>query len=256
VLLALAESARADDAGPYVRYRVAIDAPPTLAAALREGLDLYRWQGYETMTPELLRRLMVEAEAEAREIMAVNGYFSAVVKAALETGTDPQTVRIAVEPGEPARVTALDVRLTGPLAADPSAAEVLAARVREDWLLPVGAVFTQSDWERAKRRALEIVSERLYAAARVEASQALIDPDRRSAALSIAIDSGPPLRFGALQVRGTARHDEQRVRSLWTFARGEPSTASSGGWSRPPTSRASRSTPIRRAPWMARCRCA
>lgn len=221
-VLAVAGIARGEDASPYVRYRVAIDAPPALAAALRDGLDLYRWQGYETMTPELLARLTAEAEAEAREIMAVNGYFSAAVKATLETGTDPQTVRIAVEPGEPTRVTALELRLTGPVAADASAAEALSARVREDWLLPVGAVFTQADWDRAKRRALEIVSERLYAAARIEASQALIDPDRRSATLSVTLDSGPPLRFGALKVRGTRRHDEERVRSLWTFARGEP----------------------------------
>lgn len=220
--LAVAGIARGEDASPYVRYRVAIDAPPTLAAALREGLDLYRWQGYETMTPELLARLMGEAEAEAREIMAVNGYFSATAKATLDAATDPQTVRVAVEPGEPTRVTALELRLTGPVTADASAAESLSARVRQDWLLPVGAVFTQSDWDRAKRRALEIASERRYAAARIEASQALIDPDRRSAALAVTIDSGPPLRFGALEVRGTRRHDEERVRSLWTFARGEP----------------------------------
>jgi translocation and assembly module TamA len=83
-------------------------------------------------------------------------------------------------------------------------------------------VFTQIDWERAKRRAVELVSERLYAGARIARSEARIDPETRSATLAITIDSGPPLRFGALQVRGVDRHDEARVTSLWTFPPGEP----------------------------------
>jgi translocation and assembly module TamA len=69
---------------------------------------------------------------------------------------------------------------------------------------------------------VDIVAERLYAGARIAQSEARIDPDTRSATLSITIDSGPPLRFGALQVRGVARHDEDRVTSLWTFPPGEP----------------------------------
>jgi translocation and assembly module TamA len=222
LLLALALPAHAQDPSPYVKHRVEIDAPLALADALRSGLDLYRWQGYETMTPELLARLMTEAEAEARDILAANGYFSPTAKATLDTSTDPQVVRLTVDPGKPTRVTDVDVRLTGPLADDKPRAEARLRVIRENWLLPTGAVFTQADWDRAKRRAVEIVSERLYAGARIEQSEARIDPDRREATLSITIDSGPPLRFGALQVRGVARHDEARVTSLWTFPPGEP----------------------------------
>jgi translocation and assembly module TamA len=222
VLLTLAAPVRAQAPSAYVKHRVEIAAPLALTDALRAGLDLYRWQSYETMTPELLARLMTEAEIEAREILAANGYFSPTVKATLDTSTDPQVVRITVEPGDPTRVTDLDVRLTGPLADDQAHTEALMKSVREDWLLPPGVVFTQADWDRAKRRAEEIVSERLYAGARVTRSEARIDPDRREATLSITIDSGPPLRFGRLQIRGVARHEEDRVTSLWTFARGEP----------------------------------
>jgi translocation and assembly module TamA len=204
-----------------VKYRVEIDAPLALVDPLRSGLDLYRWQGYETMTPELLARLMSEAEAEAREILAANGHFSPTVRATLDTATDPQVVRLAVEPGEPTRVTAIDIRFTGAIAEDAAQENAMLMRVRADWLLPVGAVFTQVEWDQAKRRAVSIVSERLYAGTRIAASEARIDPELRTATLSITIDSGPQLRFGALRVTGVARHDEARVTSLWTFAPGE-----------------------------------
>jgi translocation and assembly module TamA len=222
LLLAPAAPVHAQAPSPYVKHRVAIDAPLALADALRSGLDLYRWQGYETMTPELLARLMTEAELEARNILAANGYFSPAVKATLDAAVEPQVVRIAVEPGEPTRVTDLDLRFSGPLADDNARADALMKAVREDWLLPPGTIFTQLEWDRAKRRAVDIVAERLYAGARIAQSEARIDPDTRSATLAITIDSGPPLRFGALQVRGVARHDEDRVTSLWPFPPGDP----------------------------------
>lgn len=222
LLLAFAAAARAQDPIPYVKYRVEIAAPFALTAPLRTGLDLYRWQGYETMTPELLARLIAEAEVEARDILAANGYFSPTVKATLDAAAEPQVVRFAVEPGEPTRIAAVDLRVSGPLDADKVQADAVLARARQDWLLPVGEVFTQVGWDQAKRGAVAIVAERLFAGARVESSEARIDPERHAATLTLTIDSGPPLRFGELQVSGVARHDEERVRSLWTFGRGEP----------------------------------
>jgi translocation and assembly module TamA len=221
-LLALAAPAYPQPPDPYVKYRVEIAAPRPLVDPLRSGLDLYRWQGYETMTPELLRRLMTEAEAEARDILAAQGYFSAAVSATLDAAAEPQVVRLAVEPGEPTRVTGVDLRLAGPIAADRAQADAMLARLRDDWPLPAGAVFTQADWDRAKRLAVAIVSERLYAGARIAASEARIDPGTRVATLAVTIDSGPALRLGALRITGPARHDEARVRNLWTFAPGEP----------------------------------
>jgi translocation and assembly module TamA len=222
LLLAFAAAAHAQEPIAYVKYRVEIAAPRALADVLRTGLDLYRWQGYDTMTSELLARLMREAEVEARDILAANGYFSAAVRATLDDSAAPQVVRLEVEPGEPTRIAAVDLRFSGPLATDRPLSESVMARLREDWLLPVGAVFTQVDWDRAKQRAVDMVAERLFAGARIEASEARIEPERHAASLSLTIDSGPALRFGELQVRGVARHDEERVRNLWTFARGEP----------------------------------
>lgn len=222
LLVALAIPVLAQAPNPYVKYRVVVDAPSALAEVLRAGLELYRWQDYETMTPELLARLMAEAEADTRDILAANGYFSPVVHATLEGAADPHIVRLAVEPGAPARVSTVDLHISGPLAADPARADAIMARARKDWLLPAGAVFTQAAWERAKQHAVAIVAERLFAAARIEASEARIDPERRTAALALTIDSGASLRFGELRISGTARHSEDRVSSLATFAPGEP----------------------------------
>jgi hypothetical protein len=82
LLLALAAPVRAQAPDTYVKYRVEIEAPAALVDPLRSGLDLYRWQGYETMTPELLARLMTEANGGARHPRR-EWYFSATVRATL-----------------------------------------------------------------------------------------------------------------------------------------------------------------------------
>ena len=57
---ALPVFADADDAA---RYRVEIDAPSSVKAAVEGSLDLVRWQTYAGLTPELLELLITDAKA-------------------------------------------------------------------------------------------------------------------------------------------------------------------------------------------------
>lgn len=209
----LLASACAPLAAQALEYRVDIEAPRALAAPLRKGLNLMRWQDDAQMTPGLLRRLAEEAADDARALAAAEGYFSAQVRVAIDEAAQPWRVLLTLEPGERTVVTAVDIGFSGPASEDPQAAG-LRAQVRESWPLRPGQPFRQEDWEAAKRKAVSELSRWRYAAARIGASEARVDPDRREARLVVELESGPPLRFGPLQVTGTQRYAPGLVENL------------------------------------------
>jgi len=215
----LAHSAEPD--APPAAFRVEIAAPSPLDQALRENLDLLRWQRYDALTGELLERLLAEARSQAREIAATRGFFSPEVDVRAETGTDGRVVRVAVVPGAPTRVRAVRIEFTGPVTAAPDGAARMQA-VREAWPLPAGDVFTQQGWDAAKHLAAATLGAERYAAAGIAASRATIDPDAHAADLELTLASGPPLVFGALAITGLEKHPEQVVRNLSPIHPGDP----------------------------------
>jgi len=207
-------------AQPGLQYRVQIEAPRNIADMLRQGLNLARWQQDPQMTPEQLRRLAEEAVREARETAATEGYFSARVQLSIEEGVEPWIVRLSVDPGERTHVGEIDIRFLGPAVQDEEARNALK-RVRDTWTLRRGQPFRQADWEAAKRRAVRELGTWRYAAARVAESQALIDPETRSASLMVELESGPPFRFGEIRVSGVKRYSERLVENLSPFRAGD-----------------------------------
>lgn len=207
-------------AQPGLQYRVQIEAPRNIADMLRQGLNLARWQQDPQMTPEQLRRLAEEAVREARETAATEGYFSARVQLSIEEGVEPWIVRLSVDPGERTHVGEIDIRFLGPAVQDEEARNALK-RVRDTWTLRRGQPFRQADWEAAKRRAVRELGTWRYAAARVADSQALIDPETRSASLMVELASGPPFRFGEIRVAGVKRYSERLVENLSPFRAGD-----------------------------------
>jgi translocation and assembly module TamA len=203
-----------------ISYEVEIEAPPALAETLRQGLDLVRWQDDPQMSPELLRRLAEAAAADAREAAAAEGYFSAEARVAVEERDGPWRVLLRVAPGARTRVAAVDIGFRGPAATDPQAREALA-RVRRTWPLRAGEPFRQADWESAKQRAVTELSAWRYAAARIDSSEARIDPAAREARLSVTLESGPAFRFGEVRVSGTSRYDPALVENMSPIRAGE-----------------------------------
>jgi len=175
-----------------IAYGVEIEAPEMLAEPLRKGLNLIRWQGDPQMTPELLRRLADEAERDAREVAAAEGYFSPQVRVAIDEQARPWRVLVQLEPGERSTVAAVEIRFSGPVATDDEARAALD-RVRSTWALPRGQPFRQEDWERAKRQAVRELARWRYAAARLGESEARVDPAIREASLSVELAKRPTL---------------------------------------------------------------
>jgi translocation and assembly module TamA len=220
MLAAIIGLSAASVASAQLAYRVEIDAPPEIAAQLRQGLDLVRWQQDPQMTPEQLRRLADEAAREARETAATEGYFSARVAVSIDEAREPWVVRVGVEPGSRTHVGDVDLRFSGPAVQD-GEARALLRRVRDTWSLRRGDPFRQADWDAAKRRAVRELASWRYAGARIAESRALIDPETRRASLMVELASGPPFRFGELRVSGTRRFSDKLVENLSPFRAGD-----------------------------------
>ena len=220
--LALALLCLAANAGAAtLEYRVEIDAPAPLQALLGSGLSLMRWRDDPDLNAERLRRLVDDSVQEAKEAVATEGYFSARVTSSIDSSVDPWVVHLRVEPGERARVEAVDLRFTGPVADDGEARPVLE-RVRQNWGLRRGQAFRQEDWEAAKRDAVREVASWRYAGARVARSEARVDAKAARVELTVEIASGPPFRFGAIDVTGGRRYPEALAANLAPIKAGDP----------------------------------
>jgi translocation and assembly module TamA len=203
-------------------YRLVIEAPEGVKGVLERGLSLARWRDYVGMTGPLLRRLVAESVPEVRQTLNAEGWFSPRIETSVEAAGGGWVVRIKVDPGEPTRVTAVDLHFTGPVTQSGSDGEARMKAAREAWSLSVGARFRQADWTAAKARSLAALTELRYAGASIAASEARIDPASRSAVLSVTFDSGPPFFVGSIEVSGTRRVDPQIARNYSTLRRGEP----------------------------------
>jgi len=203
-------------------YRLEIDAPESVKGTLESGLSLARWRDYVGITEPLLRRLVAESVPEVTQTLNAEGWFSPHVETSLESADGGWVVHIKVDPGEPTRVSAVDLRFIGAVAQGDSGGAARMKAVRRAWSLPVGARFRQADWGAAKERSLAALSESRYAAASISASEAHIDPRTRSAVLSVTFDSGPPFFVGPIEVSGTRRVDPQIAKNYSTVRAGDP----------------------------------
>ena len=119
------------------------------------------------------------------------------------------------------RVGKVALEFRGAIATQAAGEKPSPEALRERWPLKTGAVFRQGAWEDAKRATLRALLVERFPAARIVSSRATVDPDALRAELELTIDSGPPYRFGATEIRGLERYPESIVRNLNPIAPGE-----------------------------------
>jgi len=211
-------------AAPYVAYVLDVDGPDPPAAAIRSGLDLARWRADEEMTLDLLERLIRDALPQARDIAAIEGFFDAAIEIAIDRDVSPIAVRVKVAPGPRTKVAKVAIDVTGPATQDAPLGTDAVAEVRGRFVLEPGEVFRQADWIAAKEDAVLRMRRSPYAAARITASEARVDPARALADIAVTIDSGPAFHIGPIAVQGTKRYPASLVENFSTLEPGEPYT--------------------------------
>jgi translocation and assembly module TamA len=201
-----------------------IQAPESVHDYLERHLDLRRYREVADLDAQELARLLTAADRNARDLLGTLGYFSPEVtitqRETPESTTAARAVTMTVVPGAPTRIGSVDIEFAGPIATDAGAA-VQRAAIQTDWQLRTGQTFTQSAWEDAKSNALRQLTTTRYPTGELTASKAEIDPDTRTARLSITLSSGPPYRFGPLQIKGVDRYETELVERLARFPTGE-----------------------------------
>ena len=201
-------------------YTVELEVPETLRAILQEHLEIYRSRENPRMNEDQLRLLLERTPDEIREILATEGYYSPAIDSALQQRQDAWIARLTVSPGEQVHVATVIIELHGAVA-DPERSLRLAS-MRERWPLRKGMVFRQAKWEEAKRSALQALITEQYPAAKIEFSQAMVDPQTRKASLRVELDSGPAFTFGELEVSGLQRYPHSIVERLNVIEPGTP----------------------------------
>ncbi len=203
-------------------YDIDLEAPLAQRRLLEQHLDLYRWRGSERMTGDQLQRLVRQAPQQLRDILATEGFYSPSVEASMQDHGGRSVVRLVVVPGQAARVSSVDLQVTGPFNDGSAANNAGLAAMRAAWRLPPGAVFRQDDWESAKRNALKALLLERYPTAAIAESRATVNPETGGVALQLTLDSGPAFAFGALAITGLRRYPVSIVERLNPITPGAP----------------------------------
>ena len=203
-----------------MRYRVVIDAPASLRDTLSASVDLVRWQTYEDMTSSLFDALVRQANDQAKEAAATEGFFSARVDIAVDRATTPWTVHVDVNTGPQTRVARANIDVEGPAKADAAGAATIE-NVKREWPLAPDAPFRQPAWIAAKAQAVKTLAGNAFAAAKLLSSEALVDPETNTVDLQVTIDSGPVFHVGDLDIEGLSRYPADLVRHYRTRKAGD-----------------------------------
>lgn len=166
-----------------------------------------------------LRPWVREARRRIPEILASEGYFSPQVEVALDEGRESATVTIA--PGPRTTVESVDIAFEGDLAGEGDGRAERRRELAEGWLLKAGQPFRSVDWEEAKNRLRERLTEEDYAAGEIADSGAVVDADAARAKLRVKLSSGPRFTTGDVRIVGLEHYPESVVRRVSTLRDGE-----------------------------------
>lgn len=204
-------------------FELQVQAPDEVRGILEKHLRLERYRHLSDLSDSERARLLTEAPDNIRALVSTLGYFSPdtaiTVKPAGTSGALP-LVHVKVVPGKPTQVSTVNIVLSGAMATDPHALTRRQA-IQDNWSLLPEMRFSQDAWDSAKQQALRLLTGQQFAAGKLVASDAEIDPEAATAQLTVAFDTGPIYRLGDLQVTGIERYDAEFVKRM---ARLKPGT--------------------------------
>ena len=211
-------------ASTRVAYQLELRAPGELRALLEEHLDISRYRRLtegQALSPGELSRLANAAPPQARALLETEGYFDPQLRLSRRADGGVETLILEVEPGPRVQVKAVEIAFEGPLQDEPGAA-ALRETLAQSWALPVGQPFRQAIWSEAKTALLTRTRASGYALAHLEATDAEVDTEARSATLRLKVSSGPLVRLGELRIEGLEHQPAKTVSRLAQFTPGTP----------------------------------
>lgn len=193
-----------------------------------EGEELKNVRGTLTFPPGLVREGSVDRrllEIFQRQIpekvqraLEPFGYYDAQVSTATEEmEKDEALIRVKVIPGEPFRVTALNVRVTGPGEQNPDLKQLAAS-----FPLKVGDVLNQVKYQKAKEEMRIKALNFGYLGAEYVSHAIRMNRGERKAEIELLLETGPKYMFGEVIWEGSQLYPPAFLERFLDFKTGEP----------------------------------
>lgn len=175
-----------------------------------------------TIAKAYLNTLAVRAETEAQEALQAFGYYAPKIEVKIDRSGDCPLATITVAKGDPVLVKDIDVQIRGQGDADTGFREQLDAIQ-----LTVGEPLNHQHYTSAKQLIESVALERGYLEGIFLTRKIKVDPERRSAAVTLVFDSGPRYLIGDLRLNQIDDIlAEDLIRRFFEDASGEPYTSS------------------------------
>jgi translocation and assembly module TamA len=167
--------------------------------------------------PLWLERFEEQIPQRVRQALEPFGYYEAEVRTEQQmTAPGRYRLQVTVVEGEPVRLTAVAVRLSGSGATEPR-----LQRLLNDFPLRVGDVLRQDLYETGKGALKVRVLDRGYLDASFSSHLILLQRQERRAEIDLELVTGERYHFGAVRIEGAAAYPEPFLRRYIDFTEGE-----------------------------------
>ncbi len=167
-----------------------------LKDAVVAGLEVAQY-GQRDVTAAQARRLYEHAEAQTRSALEPYGYYNAVVSGELKETAGNFVAVLHVKPGEPVKVTTLDIRLDGDAEGQRAVQKALAAFVPAK-----GQPLDHAAYEKSKAQIQAALFGSGYLDAELVIRQVEVTRSANSADVHLAWKVGPRYRLGTTTFEG------------------------------------------------------
>ncbi|GCF86362.1 autotransporter assembly complex family protein [Geobacter sp. SVR] len=164
-----------------------------------------------------LERFARQSEEKVRTALEPFGYYNARIGTRLET-VAPGVYRllVTIEPGEPVRVTAVQVTVQGAGRQE----EQLQEQVRA-FPLQEGDILLQPAYDHARDNLRARARELGYLDAEFSRHEIRVDPEAASARIELVLETGEQYRFDGVTISGAPDYPEPFLRRYLSFKTGE-----------------------------------
>lgn len=212
------EDGQAEDATNAITYEVEFEgtADSEIISLLRDSSQLERLKDKPPASlPALERRLEKDIIAFDKALRS-EGYYANTVTSRIENAEAEQQVIITVMTGTVFRIESYKVVFNTP-AGEPAPAPIDPTSLGITPGMPARAEEIVS----AQRQAIRLLGTQGFPRAVVAKQNAVVDHATMTMSVTLAINSGPAARFGALSFSGLAGVEEDYLRRIAQWPRGE-----------------------------------
>lgn len=187
-----------------------------LLTNVQQWLTIEQQRQHPLLTEGRIRRLHSKADQEIRDALKPYGYYRPTIEKSLSHVGDQWHATYRIDPGEPLRITALDLKLEGAATGDES-----FRKLWHTFPLHEGAILNQAAYEKFKRDLMKLAGEHGYFDAKFTTARITINLANYTAQVTLDFDSGPRYHFGETHLEQNVLDDDFLHRFI-PYSRNDP----------------------------------